>query len=229
LKLEHRYDRNKSLISKEDQALLSGKTVAVIGAGGLGGYLAELTARLGVGRLILVDGDVFEESNLNRQRFSNEDNLGKPKAYEAKKELERVNSQVEVVAVYDRISAENGRDLLDGADLVLDGVDNARTRLILQDVCHQLNIPLVHGAIGGWYGQVSVVMPGDDTLSTIYSDPDAKGVEKELGNPSFTPALVASYQVAEALKLLLGKGENLRKKILYIDTLTNSTSVIDLG
>jgi len=229
LKLEHRYDRNKSLISQEDQALLSGKTVAVIGAGGLGGYLAELTARLGVGRLILVDGDVFEESNLNRQRFSNEDNLGKPKAYEAKKELERVNSQVEVVAVYDRISAENGRDLLDGADLVLDGVDNARTRLILQDVCHQLNIPLVHGAIGGWYGQVSVVMPGDDTLSTIYSDPDAKGVEKELGNPSFTPALVASYQVAEALKLLLGKGENLRKKILYIDTLTNSTSVIDLG
>ncbi|WP_409227624.1 HesA/MoeB/ThiF family protein [Gudongella sp. SC589] len=228
MNLENRYDRNKSLISQEDQELLGKKTVAVIGAGGLGGYLAELSARLGVGRLIIIDGDVFEESNLNRQRFSNEHNLGNPKAYEAKRELERINSQVEITAVHDRISAENGRELLDGADLVLDGVDNARTRLLLQDICKQLQIPLVHGAIGGWYGQVSVVMPGDDTLSTIYSDPDAKGVEKDLGNPSFTPALIASYQVAEAVKLLLGKGENLRKKILYIDTLTNSTSVIDL-
>ncbi len=228
MNLENRYDRNKSLISQEDQELLGEKTVAVIGAGGLGGYLAELSARLGVGRLIIIDGDVFEESNLNRQRFSNEHNLGNPKAYEAKRELERINSQVEITAVHDRISAENGREILEGADLVLDGVDNARTRLLLQDICKLLQIPLVHGAIGGWYGQVSVVMPGDDTLSTIYSDPDAKGVEKDLGNPSFTPALIASYQVAEAVKLLLGKGENLRKKILYIDTLTNSTSVIDL-
>ncbi|MCR3955773.1 MAG: HesA/MoeB/ThiF family protein, partial [Gudongella sp.] len=199
MNLEHRYDRNKSLISQKDQDLLAGKTVAVIGAGGLGGYLAELTVRLGIGKIILIDGDVFEESNLNRQRFSNEHNLGKQKALEAKRELERINSQVEIVAIHDRITTENSLDLVKGADLVLDGVDNARTRLLLQDACRELEIPLVHGAIGGWYGQVSVVMPGDDTLSTIYSDPDAKGVEKELGNPSFTPALVASYQVAEAL------------------------------
>ncbi len=229
MNLEHRYDRNKSLITQIDQDLLAGKTVAVIGAGGLGGYLAELTVRLGIGKIILIDGDVFEESNLNRQRFSNEHNLGKPKAHEAKRELERINSQVEIMAIHERITAENVQDLIKEADLVLDGVDNARTRLLLQDACRELEIPLVHGAIGGWYGQVSLVMPGDDTLSTIYSDPDMEGVEKELGNPSFTPALVASYQVAEALKLLLGKGENLRKKILYIDTLTNSTSVIDLG
>lgn len=228
MNLEHRYDRNKSLVSREDQELLKKKTLAVIGAGGLGGYLAELTARLGIGKIIVIDGDVFEESNLNRQRFSNEENLGQPKAAEAKRELERINSQIEIIAVHERISAENGKKLLEGADLVLDGVDNARTRLILQDICKELQIPLVHGAIGGWYGQVSVVMPGDDTLSTIYSDPDAKGIEKDLGNPSFTPALIASYQVAEALKLLLNKGEILRKKILYIDTLTNHTSVIDL-
>ncbi len=228
MKLEHRYDKNKSLISQEEQEILAKKTVGVVGAGGLGGYLAELVVRLGVGKVIVIDGDLFEESNLNRQRFSNEDNLGEPKATEAKRALERVNSQVEIVAFHDRISIDNGEELLKEADLVLDGVDNARTRLLLQEICKQLEIPLVHGAIGGWYGQVSVVMPGDDTMSTIYSDPDVKGIEKELGNPSFTPALVASYQVAEALKLLLDRGEILRKKILYIDTLANSTSIIEL-
>lgn len=228
MNLKHRYDRNKSLISQEDQDLLASKTIAVIGAGGLGGHLAELIARLGIGKLIIIDGDVFEESNLNRQRFSNENNLGKPKALEAKRELEKINSQVDIIAVHDTISKKNGEDLLEGADLVLDGVDNARTRLLLEDLCNQLQIPLVHGAIGGWYGQVSVVMPGDGTLSTIYSDPDMEGVEKELGNPSFTPALIASYQVAEALKVVLGIGEILRKKILFIDTLTNNTNVIEL-
>lgn len=228
MNLKHRYDRNKSLISQEDQDLLASKTIAVIGAGGLGGHLAELIARLGIGKLIIIDGDVFEESNLNRQRFSNENNLGKPKALEAKRELEKINSQVDIIAVHDTISKANGEDLLEGADLVLDGVDNARTRLLLEDLCNQLQIPLVHGAIGGWYGQVSVVMPGDWTLSTIYSDPDMEGVEKELGNPSFTPALIASYQVAEALKVVLGIGEILRKKILFIDTLTNNTNVIEL-
>jgi len=228
LNLKHRYDRNKSLISQEDQDLLASKTIAVIGAGGLGGHLAELIARLGIGKLIIIDGDVFEESNLNRQRFSNENNLGKPKALEAKRELEKINSQVDIIAVHDTVSKKNGKDLLEGADLVLDGVDNARTRLLLEDLCNQLQIPLVHGAIGGWYGQVSVVMPGDWTLSTIYSDPDMEGVEKELGNPSFTPALIASYQVAEALKVVLGIGEILRKKILFIDTLTNNTNVIEI-
>lgn len=228
MNLKHRYDRNKSLISQEDQDLLASKTIAVIGAGGLGGHLAELIARLGIGKLIIIDGDVFEESNLNRQRFSNENNLGKPKALEAKRELEKINSQVDIIAVHDTVSKKNGKDLLEGADLVLDGVDNARTRLLLEDLCNQLQIPLVHGAIGGWYGQVSVVMPGDGTLSTIYSDPDMEGVEKELGNPSFTPALIASYQVAEALKVVLGIGEILRKKILFIDTLTNNTNVIEL-
>ncbi len=228
MNLKHRYDRNKSLISQEDQDLLASKTIAVIGAGGLGGHLAELIARLGIGKLIIIDGDVFEESNLNRQRFSNENNLGKPKALEAKRELEKINSQVDIIAVHDTVSKKNGKDLLEGADLVLDGVDNARTRLLLEDLCNQLQIPLVHGAIGGWYGQVSVVMPGDWTLSTIYSDPDMEGVEKELGNPSFTPALIASYQVAEALKVVLGIGEILRKKILFIDTLTNNTNVIEL-
>ncbi|HZH94098.1 MAG TPA: HesA/MoeB/ThiF family protein [Tissierellaceae bacterium] len=228
MNLKHRYDRNKSLISQEDQDLLASKTIAVIGAGGLGGHLAELIARLGIGKLIIIDGDVFEESNLNRQRFSNENNLGKPKALEAKRELEKINSQVDIIAVHDTVSKKNGKDLLEGADLVLDGVDNARTRLLLEDLCNQLQIPLVHGAIGGWYGQVSVVMPGDWTLSTIYSDPDMEGVEKELGNPSFTPALIASYQVAEALKVVLGIGEILRKKILFIDTLTNNTNVIEI-
>lgn len=180
-----------------------------------------------MGKVIIIDADVFEESNLNRQRFSREDNLGSPKAMEAEKALRKINSEVQIIPHKVRIGIENGKELLEGVDLVLDGVDNARTRLELQEICKEIDVPMVHGAIGGWYGQVITIMPGDDILSTIYVDPDVKGVEKELGNPSFTPALIASYQVAEAVKILLGKGEILRKKMLYIDTLSNSTTIIE--
>lgn len=226
MEFKHRYDRNKSSISEEEQKTLSKKAVGVIGAGGLGGYLVEQMARVGIGKIIVVDNDVFSESNLNRQRFAKENNLGKSKADEAKKEVEFINSEVEIVTYKDLLTLENGKAILNDADLVLDGVDNSRTRLLMQDLCKQLEIPLVHGAIAGWYGQVSVVMPGDDTLSTIYSNPDAEGIEKQIGNPPFIPALVASYQVAEALKVLLGKGEILRKKLLYIDTLSHKTTII---
>lgn len=228
MKFKHRYDRNKSLISEKEQTILSKKTVAVIGAGGLGGYLVEQMARLGIGKIIIVDNDVFEESNLNRQRFAREDNLGKSKAIEVKKAVGIINSQVEIISYKELLTFENGKTILEEADLVLDGVDNVRTRLLMQNLCKDLNIPLVHGAIAGWYGQVSVVMPGDDTLSAIYTNPNGEGIEKELGNPPFIPALVASYQVAEALKIILNKGEILRKRILYIDTLSHSTTIIEL-
>ncbi|HZV82209.1 MAG TPA: ThiF family adenylyltransferase, partial [Geobacteraceae bacterium] len=94
------------------------------------------------------------------------------------------------------------------------------TRLDLADSCAELGIPLVHGAIGGWYGQVTTQFPGDDTLQQIYRHwASGKGVEQQLGNPSFTPAVVASLQVAEVCKVLLGAGEPLRGRKLVINLL----------
>ncbi len=228
VKHPNRYLRNYSLISKDEQTLLSSKTAAIIGAGGLGGHLAEQLTRLGIGRIIVIDGDVFEESNLNRQRFSTESRLGLSKAVCIKQELVDINSEVEVISHQIRIDDQNGLQLLQDADVVMDGTDNIPTRLLLQRLCEELQIPLIHGAIGGWYGQVSVVMPGDRTLSRLYPKEEMTGVEKHLGNPPFIPALVASLQVAECIKLLLGKGEILRNSMLYVDTLNNQTIKIDI-
>lgn len=228
MELQGRYLRNKSLISDEEQKFLKEKTVAVIGAGGLGGYICEGLTRIGIGRLIIIDGDVFEESNLNRQRFATESTLGHPKARVVKDALKEINSDVIIGAFEVRIDQYNAMDLLKDADVVIDGVDNISSRIMLEEVCESLNIPLVHGAIGGWYGQVGVVYPGDKTLSKLYPDPNGVGVEKKLGNPSFTPMLIASYEVAQGVKVLLNKGEILRNKIMYFDLLNDQVIHIDL-
>lgn len=228
MKLPNRYLRNHSLISEDEQELLRTKSAAIVGGGGLGGHLAEQLARLGIGRVIVIDGDVFEESNLNRQRFSTESRLGLGKAECIKNELKDVNSEVEVISHQTWIDGSNGLQLLKDADVVMDGTDNIPTRLLLQRLCEELRIPLIHGAIGGWFGQVCVVMPGDRTLSRLYPNEEMTGVEKHLGNPPFIPALVASLQVAEFIKLIFGKGELIRNSILYVDTLNNQTIKIDI-
>ena len=223
-----RYARNKELISAAEQALLQSKTAAIIGLGGLGGHIAEQLARLGLGRLILIDGDKLEQSNLNRQLFATENLLGLPKTEAALLRLKEVNSAVAYTSHQLRLTADNGPELLQGADIVLDATDNIATRLVLEAVCEQLGLPLIHGAIGGWWGQVSVVFPGDGTLSRLYPDSEAIGIEAKYGNPAFTPALVASIQAAEALKLCLGRPESLRGKLLSIDLLTHEYFTIDV-
>ncbi|MDX9916897.1 MAG: HesA/MoeB/ThiF family protein [Gudongella sp.] len=228
MKYANRYLKNKSLLSDKEQIMLKEKTIVIIGGGGLGGHIAEQLARLGIGKLILIDYDVFEESNLNRQLFSTEKRLGSSKVDCIKEDLSEINSEVSVTVHNLYIDSSNGLQLLKDADIVMDGTDNIKTRLLLQRLCEELEIPLVHGAIGGWYGQVCVVMPGDRTLTKLYPKDDVEGIERRLGNPSFIPALVASYQVAEALKILTDKGELLRNTLLYIDTLNNQTTTIQL-
>ena len=225
--MAERYARNK-IISKQEQVLLSEKTVAIVGMGGLGGHIAEQLARLGIGNLILIDGDVVEHSNLNRQLFATEQTLGAPKAAAAVKRLHEVNSDVRCAAHGVRLTLQNGSELLGGADIVVDAVDNITTRFELCKLCSRLDIPLVHGSIGGWWGQVSVIFPGDDTLEKLYPAGDVPGAEARYGNPAFTPALVASVQVAETLKLCLGKPEILRKKLLRIDLLEHEYFVINI-
>lgn len=225
---ELRYSRNKNLINEEEQAILAASCAAVVGLGGLGGGSAEQLARLGIGRLILIDHDSFDETNLNRQLFSTEATLGRRKAEVALERLRAVNSTLDYVMYDEKLTEANAHELLAGAQIVVDAVDNIETRLVLQEICKKLELPLVYGAIGGWYGQVSFIAPGDDTLDLIYPDPSAAGIEKKLGNPAFTPALVASIQVAEALKFLLGRGDLLRRKLLVVDLLHQDYSVLDL-
>lgn len=218
--LPARYQRNRDMISGAEQLQLFRSHVAVIGCGGLGGYVIEELARLGVGRIIAVDPDIFEENNLNRQLLATPRNLGQAKAEAALARVNEINPAVTVTPVRDLFSTANGRELLNGVTVAVDALDSISYRLELAELCTEMQIPMVHGAIGGWYGHVATQLPGDTTVQNIYRNwVQGKGIEKSLGNPAFTPAVVASLQVAEVCKIVLGKRELLRHRKLSIDLL----------
>jgi molybdopterin/thiamine biosynthesis adenylyltransferase len=224
-----RYIRNMKMLSKEENERLGEFKVCVVGCGGLGGYIIEMLGRLGIGNITAIDGDTFDATNLNRQIFCDIKTLGKAKALTAKRRMELVNPLVKITAITEKITKENAEAILAGHDLIVDAVDKIETRFLLQNTASNLNIPFIHGAIAGWYGQVSTIFPGDNTLDKIYPIRGGKGLENELGNPSFTPALIASIQVSEALKVLLNKGDLLRNKLLYIDLLDHDYMVMELN
>jgi molybdopterin/thiamine biosynthesis adenylyltransferase len=192
--------------------------VAVVGCGGLGGYIIEELARIGIGKIICIDPDVFEEHNLNRELYATLTTLGGAKVAAAAQRVGEINTAVTVIPLQKTFCRDNGKELLNQAHVVIDALDSIPMRLVLADVCESINIPLIHGSIAGWYGQVTTQFPGDRTLQKIYSGYTLeKGVEEELGNPSFSPALVASLEVAEAIKVLLGEGTTLRGRLLSIN------------
>jgi molybdopterin-synthase adenylyltransferase len=215
-----RYQRNRQMISTAQQLQLFRSKVAVIGAGGLGGYIIEQLARLGVGQIIAIDDDIFEENNLNRQLLSSPGNLGRVKVEVAAERVAEINPAVTLRPVRALFGKANGAVLLQGVDCVVDAVDNVTARLELEELCAELQIPLVHGAIAGWYGHVGTVYPGEGSLKKIYRHwQGGKGVEQQLGNPSFTPAVAASFEVAEVCKVLLSQGRLLRNRQLTLNLL----------
>ena len=227
--LPARYQRNRQAISLNQQLTLFRSRVAVIGCGGLGGYVIEELARLGVGTIVAIDPDVFEEHNLNRQLLSSPATLGRAKVEAAAARVAEINPAVTLIPIRYFYSPENGTELLRDARVVVDALDSIPTRLALAETCAELGIPLVHGAIGGWYGQVATQFPGDDTLQKLYSRwVEGKGIEQKLGNPSFTPALVASIEVAEVCKILLGQGEPLHHRKLSINLLDGVFVSVDI-
>lgn len=213
-----RYQRNRRMLSTKNQLQLCCSTVAVIGCGGLGGYIIEELARLGIGCIVAVDPDVFEEHNLNRQLLSAPDLLGKSKAQVAVERVRFINPAVTVRVEERAYGPECGREILNKVMVAVDALDNLAVRRQLGDDCRDLGIPWVHGAIAGWFGQIATLYPGDRLPERIGEACSAhRGVEAQLGNPSFTPAVVASLQVAEVAKILIGVGETLRHRLLTID------------
>ncbi len=218
--LPARYQRNRKTISTGQQLRIFRSHVAVIGCGGLGGYIIEELTRLGVGRITAVDPDVFEEHNLNRQLLSSTENLGQSKVEAAYLRAAKLNPAVILYPMKIAFGRLNGLELLQGVDIIVDALDSIPVRLELSEVSTALNVPMVHGAIGGWYGQVATQLPGEETMRKIYNRSiDGKGIEKGLGNPSFTPAVIASLQVAEVCKLILGMGTPLNNRTLHINLL----------
>ena len=215
----NRYLRNKETISATQQEILAQKSIIIIGCGGLGQYVASELCRVGIGSITLMDDGDFDETNLNRQLYCTTKNMNKPKVGETAKQLIDINPEIKITPIYDKLTEENAKEFIKNHDLVIDALDNIKDRLVLEKACKESNIVLISAAIGGWYGQLAVIRPGDDTLSKIYKDINEMSIDKVLGNPAFTPALLASMQTCEAVKYLLGKPTLPSKCVLYIDLL----------
>lgn len=218
--LPARYQRNRQLLSTQDQLNLCESHVVVVGCGGLGGHVIEGLARLGVGTLTVIDPDIFEEHNLNRQILSCLDNLGTRKVDAAVARVADLNPAVEVRPKFQALDGDNGATLLRGAQVVVDALDSIEVRLELSALCHELELPLVHAAIGGWYGHATTQLPDGRGLEPIYGrNRNQSGLEKNLGNPSFTPAVLAAIEVAETCKILLSRETLLSDRLLNVDLL----------
>ena len=195
-----RYKRNQHTLSISEQYALSQSHVLILGCGGLGGFIAELLCRIGVGKLTLIDGDVFEEHNLNRQNFSTIHALGKSKVSIIKEGLEAINPALQVKAFELFFDPYLHIKLLHETDVIVDALDNPDLKCLLASWCKENNKAFVHGAIAGYCAQFSTC----NTLENLYPT-QGKGAEIISGNPSFTACFAASIQSAEVIKLLLGK------------------------
>ena len=200
--MEPRFSRNIPALTEAECSLLREKQVLVLGCGGLGGHIIDQLTRIGIGHLRVVDGDVFEETNLNRQLLSQVPLLGVSKANAAAAHIAQVNPDVTVDAVDAFLTEENVRELTAGCDIVMDALDNIPARRTLSRACAEAGIPYVYGAIQGWVAQAAVSMPGDGLIETLFPE-DVKIQDKSV--LSFTPAMCASMQTSLCVKLLTGR------------------------
>lgn len=194
-----RYLRN--CLSCAQQLRLLRSRVGIIGCGGLGGSVAELLARLGIGYLRLVDPDVFEEHNLNRQRFATVNTLGRAKVDSGRAALMAINPGIRI----DAVQAPFAENDIQVVEVVVDGLDSAGRRLQLAEICRRRGRPLVHGAVREWYGQVGIATPENDLLTGLYPlSPKASDDEPAPKVISPTVSAISSLQATETCKLLLG-------------------------
>lgn len=210
-----RYLGNAGGLSEDEQRALLGGKAAVVGCGGLGGYVVEALARVGVGSLVVIDPDAFEDHNMNRQLLATTETLGAHKAICAAERVKLINPAVSVEAHTLPFSSERSADLFRGVGVVIDALDTIPARLDLEDACERLSIPLIHAAVLGWHAQVTTILPGDRTLHALYGL--AGGRQPSGGTLSFTPLVAAGIQTAEACRILTGNEPALRRKVLHID------------
>ena len=227
--IPERYQRNIGTIGIDGQIKLLNSQGAVVGAGGLGGAALELLARFGIGKIVVIDGDVFVDSNLNRQFLSDTSNLGEAKVQAAKQRIETVNPATEVITHREFADENSLPSMVQGSHVILDALDSIPLRFSLERIARKMGIPLVHGAIAGLLGQVMTIFPGDKGLVALYGPGlnSKPGIEKELGTPCVTPVIVASLQVCEAVKIILGWNTRLRNQTALLNLRESSMEIIE--
>ena len=226
-----RYSRHLLIpeVGEEGQLRLLDSRILLIGAGGLGSPASLYLAAAGVGRLGIVDADVVDETNLQRQIVHSIDSLGEPKTDSARRRLEGLNPDVEVVAFRERLTSENVERILEpGWDVIVDGADNFPTRYLVNDASVWHGIPVVHGSIFRFEGQVTVFKPGDGPCyRCLFPQPPPPELAPscaEGGVLGVLPGVIGSLQASEALKLALGIGQPLVGRLLLYDALSGELS-----
>ena len=223
-----RYARHLNLpqVGVEGQAKLAAASVFCVGAGGLGAPVLAYLAAAGVGRITLIDDDVGERSNLQRQVLFTEADVGRSKAAAAAARLSAQNPSIEVAHIEARLTSANAMELIEGHDILIDGTDNIPTRYLVNDVAELLGIPWVYGSIFRFEGQVSVFnLDGGPTYRDLFPSPpppDSVPSCADGGGGGVLPGVVGSAQANEALKVILGIGQPLRGQLLVFDALAMS-------
>jgi len=220
-----RYSRHIMLpeVGEVGQGKLLDAKVLFLGAGGLGSPSALYLAAAGVGTMGLVDDDIVDESNLQRQVLHNMDRLGLPKVESARQTLQKLNPDVKVIPHQTRLSSENVLDIIANYDVVVDGADNFPTRYLLNDAALKLGKPVVHASIFRFEGQVTTFLPHDGPCyRCLYPDPPPPGMApscQEAGVLGVLPGIIGTLQATEAIKVLLGIGKTLSGRLLVFDAL----------
>ena len=212
--MEKWLERNIPTLTEQECLILSEKTVFIAGCGGLGGYLAELSARCGIGGIILCDKDSFEITNMNRQLGCLSSTLSKRKTDIIRARLLSINPALRISVFETELTGQNAACMMSGADAALDGLDSAASRIALAEAASAAGISLVHGAVSGWRAQAAVIPPNSGVMHRLFSGTDNTEKNSCL---SFAPAFCASVQISETVKLLLGKPSSLWGRVLFAD------------
>lgn len=223
-----RYSRHIMLpeVGEVGQGKLLDAKVLLIGAGGLGSPAGLYLAAAGVGTIGLIDDDIVDESNLQRQVLHNIERLGMPKVESARKTLQALNPDVTVVPIQDRLDSGNVLEILDQFDLIVDGADNFATRYLLNDASLKLGKPVIHASIFRFEGQLTTFLADPDEggpcYRCLYPDPPPPGMApscQEAGVLGVLPGMIGMLQANEAIKLILGLGQSLSGRLLVFDAL----------
>ena len=221
----NRYSRHIIMgdVGSKGQRALMGSKALIIGAGGLGSPSAIYLSLAGVGTVGIVDFDVVELSNLQRQVLHHTADVGRPKVQSAVDNIKAYNPDVDVVVHETRLESDNAMEIISQYDLVINGADNFATRYLVNDACYLLNKPLVDGSILIFDGQATVFLPGEGCYRCLFPSPPPPGMVPncaEAGVLGALTGLVGSIQATEALKYFLGIGESLSSRLLLIDALS---------
>ncbi|MHC1574226.1 MAG: HesA/MoeB/ThiF family protein [Candidatus Methanogasteraceae archaeon] len=210
-----RYDRQIPLFGEDGQERIRDASVFIAGAGGLGSPSAIYLTAAGIGKIVIADFDTVDVSNLNRQILHWNDDVGRMKADSAREKLAKINPDVEIDVMSEKIDEDNAFKLVCGSDLIVDAMDNFRARYLLNKAAIARNIPLVHGAVHGFVGQVTTVIPGETPcLRCIFPETPPEGIFPITGA---TCGVVASVQVNEVLKYITGTGTPAANRLLFWD------------